>query len=381
MNFRQIVKIVVINPIVVFVVLEGGFRIYCGVGDKTPPHADKSIHREWKWAKQHLEAGKAVIDSQFVYDPYMGWDNLPNIRTGDIRTNSAGMRADSEFTFEPKRNRLMILGDSYSFGHGVSNEETYAHILDTEHLPDWDVLNMAVSATGTAQQLIKYERYGKKYKPDVVILGFYVLNYNRNTYTFRHYAKPKFVPDGKGLRLVNSPVIPPQELYEQYRTGKRRIGGWNYSYAYASFMTPIRDHYQRSRSKGSLAWETIVRIMQRFNREVREEDSIPVWVIIPIRDIMKKTVSKYAELEERVEAAARDIGMPVLRLNDAMRGFIKEHPDRPLYRPKDKDMGGHLSFTGNKVASRAIYEFLDREKILGSVEKEKTDGADKAGHK
>ena len=51
MNFRQIVKIVVINPIVVFVVLEGGFRIYCGVGDKTPPHADKSIHREWKWAK------------------------------------------------------------------------------------------------------------------------------------------------------------------------------------------------------------------------------------------------------------------------------------------------------------------------------------------
>jgi hypothetical protein len=44
-------------------------------------------------------------------------------------------------------------------------------------------------------------------------------------------------------------------------------------------------------------------------------------------------------------------------------------------------MGGHLSFTGNKVAARAIYEFLDREKILGSVEKEKTDGADKAGHK
>ena len=362
------IKIVLINVFIAFILIEGGMRIYYGTTDNPPPHSDHSVYREWRWVMERLDDGKVDFDKRFVHDSYAGWKNAPNLDTQDnfgasIRTNSQNMRNDEDFTIEPTgKKRLLIVGDSYSFGHGVSNEDTFAYRLK-EYLPDWEIMNLAVSATGTDQNYIMYEQYGEKYRPDIVILGFYVLDFNRNTFSFRDYAKPMYVPQDDGsLQLTHSPVLAPRQLIDQYLNDEKQIGGWHYSYAYAAFMKIFTTAVKRDRSPGSLPRRTLTGIMEKFASRVRANGAVPVWIIFPIRDIIEEEVSKYAEIEEFAAQEAQRLGMPVLRLEPIFSKFLEDNPDASPWRPHE--IGGHLSTDGNRLAARAIYEFLLDNKLI-----------------
>lgn len=366
----KILKIVLFNLLAAFILLEGGMRVYYAATDKAPPHEDLSVVREWKWVKARLADGKANFDARFVYDAHAGWRNAPNIDAtpehhGRIRTNSHGMRNHEEFPLErtPGKRRLLIVGDSYSFGHGVSNEETYAYRL-AELLPDWEVMNLAVSATGTDQNYLMYEHHGRQFKPDVVLLGFYVLDYNRNTYSFRDYAKPMFVPQADGkLQLTNVPVTAPEALIEQYHNGSKKIGGWHYSYALATFQQVLSDYIKRDRNEGSLGRRTLGGIMELFVANVRANGATPVWVNFPVRDILDEEESKYRVISDFAAAEARRLGMPVLNLEPVYRDHLDRHPDiETLWRPKD--IGGHMNAEGNQVTAVAIRDLLQSEGLL-----------------
>ena len=355
-------------------------RIYYAATDKAPPHSDHSVVREWRWVMTRLEDGKANFDNRFVPDKFAGWKNAPNINKevknhGSIRTNAQGMRNDEDFplTSSTGRPRLMILGDSYSFGHGVSNEQTYAYQL-AELMPDWDVINLAVSATGTDQNYIMYEQYGEKFSPDIVLLGFYLLDFNRNTFSFRDYAKPMYVPREDGsLKLTHSPVLSPKELLDEYQSGRRQIGGWHYSYAVAAFQKVLTTHVKRGRTEGSLPRRTLTGIMEKYNQRVRSNGATPVWVIFPIRDILEKDESKYEVIGEFAEAEARRMGMLVLNLDSVFRDYLESHPEvKTLWRPRE--IGGHLSEEGNKVTARAIYDLLNDQHLFANNEKSESDG-------
>jgi len=366
----KITKIILINLLVIFVLLEGGMRIYYASTGKPPPHSDHSVYREWRWVMQRLASGKASFDTRFVHDEWAGWKNAPNIDTrpaksGRVQTNAQGMRNTQDFSLQAEagKPRLLIVGDSYSFGHGVSNEETYAYILNNTYLPDWQVMNLSVSASGTGQNYLMYEKYGEKYNPDIVLLGFYVLDYNRIAYSFRDYAKPMYVPQEDGsLKLTHTPVPPPEELLAQYQSGEKQIGGWHYSYAVAAFSKVITNAIKRNRRPGSLSRRTLSGIMEKFVERVRGNGAIPLWVIFPIRDIVKKDESKYDVIEEFVVAEARRLNMPVIRLQPVFRKYMKDNPDIPLWRPRD--IGGHLSAAGNRLTAKTIYEYLQSNELL-----------------
>lgn len=364
-------KIILLNVLVTLLLLEGGTRLYYALGDDVPPHADLSVTREWRWVKARLADGKVNFDQRFAYDANVGWRNAPNIdvtpdRMGAIRTNSAGMRNHQEFTLDKPagKRRLMIVGDSYSFGHGVSNDETYAYQL-AALLPDWEVMNYAVSATGTDQNYLMYEHYGKPYKPDVVVLGFYALDYNRNTYSFRDYAKPMFVPmgDDGSLMLTHVPVPTPEALLEDYRSGRQQIGGWHYSYALAVFKRALADRIKRDRDPGSLGRRTLTGIMERFVASVRAEGGTPVWVNFPIRDVLDEEESKYAVITDFAVAEAKRLGMPVIDMGPVFVEQLAKHPEvKTFWRPEE--VGGHMNAEGNRLTAFALRDLLQREGML-----------------
>jgi GDSL-like Lipase/Acylhydrolase family len=353
--------------VVVFLLLEGCLRVYYAVTDKVPPHFDYSLRKEWEWVKQRAVDGNASFNKEFEYDPWIGWNNRANIDTEKIKTNAQHMRNENEFSKEPKsgRRRLLIVGDSFSFGYGVSNAETFAYQL-AGRMPDWDVMNMAVSATGTDQHVISFERYGKQFRPDIVVLGFYLLDYNRNTIRFRFYAKPMFQSDGDTLKLTNSPVPAPERLYDDYRSGKKTIGGWDYSYALAAIMQPIISHRVRDRSEGALGRRILAGLMRRFKAQVSAEGATPVWLILPDRGIVEQGLSKYEAIEAFSETLARELGMPVLNMDQLFRQFAKQHPDDPIWRPKE--IGGHLSATGHRLVAEEIHRFFADNRLLQSDE-------------
>ena len=103
------------------------------------------------------------------------------------------------------------MGDSFTFGDEVSDNETYPHYLQ-QMLPHIEVINTGVHGYGHDQMLILYKEEGIKYEPDIVILGFVYRDMSRNLLLFRDYANPEFVVANKELKLTGSPVPSPEDV-------------------------------------------------------------------------------------------------------------------------------------------------------------------------
>lgn len=94
------------------------------------------------------------------------------------RTNSKGFRGTKEYEIVPPESclRIVVQGDSVTLGYGVKDNETYSYLLQEMLNKDGfraEVINMAVSGFGTAEEIIQFHEVAKKYKPDLVILGFF----------------------------------------------------------------------------------------------------------------------------------------------------------------------------------------------------------------
>jgi HEAT repeat protein/lysophospholipase L1-like esterase len=89
--------------------------------------------------------------------------------------NHDGMR-DREHALErrPGLRRVMVLGDSVTLGYGLRPEEAFPQVLqdllDARGLSA-EVFNVAFSGWSTRQERIAYERIGRKYRPDDVVVA------------------------------------------------------------------------------------------------------------------------------------------------------------------------------------------------------------------
>ncbi len=197
----------------------------------------RRFHDELSWRRGWVRRHRAEAEIRYefdVYDPATGWRPRPGLRDvpvfGDkvLNTNSRGLRGRREYAYgkRPDGPRLLVLGDSFTFGDEVSDTETYPHYLE-ERLPCAEVLNMGVHGFGHDQMLILLRTEGVRYRPDVVLLGFVAADMSRNLVGFRDYAKPRFVRDGPGLRLVGSPVPAPAEILREEWARPRLRDMWS----------------------------------------------------------------------------------------------------------------------------------------------------------
>ena len=74
--------------------------------------------------------------------------------------------------------RILVLGDSVTFGHGSVGEHTYPYLLEQRLKAwrpqvDWQVWNAAVPGYNTAQELAHLLEVGPTFQPDLVIVGFF----------------------------------------------------------------------------------------------------------------------------------------------------------------------------------------------------------------
>ena len=174
------------------------------------------------WVKRH-DKSRQIYYTSDLYDATKGWITRPHLRNHPafknksvVNTNSRGLRGKREFSYEktPGLTRILILGDSFSFGDEVNDDQTYSYYLQ-EMLPETEVINMGIHGYGHDQMLILLREEGIKYRPDIVILGFIYEDMNRNLLAFRDFAKPKFILKNNQLVLVNSPIPSPEKILSQ----------------------------------------------------------------------------------------------------------------------------------------------------------------------
>ncbi|MCI0650585.1 MAG: SGNH/GDSL hydrolase family protein [Planctomycetes bacterium] len=331
---------------------------------KTPPHPDESVELEWRWAARHLAAGSALLPSDLVHDSLTGWTVRPSIDRFGLRTNREGMRGAAEIPRArvPGKRRVLFLGDSYTFGHEIGDDETYPHYLATRHLGGWEVLNMGVPGFGTDQQILRYESAGRGYGADVVVLGFFVRDYSRNLLRFRDYAKPRFLVDGAALRLDGSPVPSPEWLYAEYEEGRRRIAPWWRSRLLDGARAGLRAWGTRTIDEDAPGWRVLALLMERFATAVRADGATPVWLIIPSEESLADGDHRFAVLAELCARRARELALPCLSLAEGLRRSL--HGTPPVQIHRDSSAGGHMAPSGNAVIAAEIARFFAEQGLL-----------------
>jgi hypothetical protein len=122
---------------------------------------------------------------------FVGWDINPgglDVRmTCDefdvgIVTNSQGLRESAFVPAQhPDRFRVVVVGDSMTFGWGVEHDETYVKIAerrlrDVHGRPDIDVINMGRPGANPVDYLRFVRQYAAKLQPDAIVVGFGIGN-------------------------------------------------------------------------------------------------------------------------------------------------------------------------------------------------------------
>lgn len=144
-----------------------------------------------------------------VDDPLLGYRHprSVNYMLGDNRViiNSQGLR-DEEIPYQKpdKEKRILMLGDSVTFGWGVSQGETFSDqmeaLLREQTGVQWQVINAGVNGYNTEQEASYLRRDGMRFSPDFVLL-IYVSNdvepvIDPNETTWRRYpAWPPSLPE------------------------------------------------------------------------------------------------------------------------------------------------------------------------------------------
>jgi len=169
----------------------------------------------------------------FLYDPIRG-ERLAPRYTGwfagvPVHINRLELRDPREYTLAKRPNtfRILVLGDSVTFGHGSVYEHTYPYLMEQRLKTwrpevDWQVWNAAVPGYNTSQELAHLEEVGPSFAPDLVIVGFF-----ENDLIDNHEVKP---PPAAKVMLARARSFARRHLYslEWYRNVYLRLA-WKLS--------------------------------------------------------------------------------------------------------------------------------------------------------
>lgn len=163
----------------------------------------------------------------FHYHSVVGHTYIPGLRaripheSGGylIECNQAGFRSSTEFSKKKPEGkfRILLFGDSFTAGDGVSNQYRYSDLLPSMLGKTVEVYNFGLSGTGTDQQYLCYREFAKDIEADLLVLGIYVENIRRNVAHYRpfvdtdsairYYSKLWYsLGDDQSLKLNGVPV-------------------------------------------------------------------------------------------------------------------------------------------------------------------------------
>lgn len=114
--------------------------------------------------------------------PAIGHEHTPNTRAHlmgvDVAISAQGLR-DREFPPAPApgRTRILMLGDSLTFGWGVPAERTYAKRLEQllqQAGHDAEVINAGVGNYNTEMEVAYFLERGSRFEPHYVVLNYFI---------------------------------------------------------------------------------------------------------------------------------------------------------------------------------------------------------------
>jgi hypothetical protein len=346
------------------VFMEGGSRLVLSITrlrQRVTGFDDSSYRLQWiRLHRIHQEwTGKYAI-----YHPTRGWTLKPDIKELPVfgkkilNSNSKGLRGKAEYQYERAtgKQRIVVLGDSFTFGEEVSDDETYSYDLQAS-LPGTEILNLGVQGYGHDQMLMYLKEEGVKYHPDVVVVGFAYLDIYRNIESFFAYAKPRFELASEGLQLTNVPVPTPEHVLaeEAYRPKSLDL------------MMILREKLRWSLGKNEVeARDVSRRLLDQIVATTRSIGATPVFVYLPVyEEIQPLPKSAYLltassppveEREKYLNDFCQERDLPCLFLRSRFREEVR--------KGANFNAAGHWNAEAHNLAAQEIKDFLLRCNLI-----------------
>jgi hypothetical protein len=313
----------------------------------------------------------------FTPEPTVGYRWVPGLRTRVehegggylVRTNEAGFRSEREFvpTKAEGTFRILVFGDSFSAGDGVSNSRRYSDQLE-QLLPHVEVYNLALSGSGTDQQLLLFREFAATIEHDLVVVGVMVENIRRIIARYRiarspdgverAYPKPYFMLVNDELVLHGVPVRPEPRELESFDDAER---------AHLDFGGDFAGLRQAISRLGSGVKELALRVSRYQPLPAYSSPDNPGW------RLMRRLLESWA-LESRVPVLVMPIPLyhyvegiadpTYVNRFEELRGFpnLRLHDPLPYLRARPQEERRQLRFKTDEhptaIAHRLLAESL-----------------------
>ena len=280
-------------------------------------------------------AGLWRPDQTYRYDPVLGYVMAPG---GDI--NTRGMRG-AEVADAPAAGttRLVMIGDSFTFGQGVADADTQPQQLERALGPGYEVVNMGVSGYNTVQELLYWRAQGIQLHPAALVvaftlsdaeLGFLGLKDTRGLWVIR---VKEFVKAHVGMYLWARHAI---SMVRERWARAAADGVW-------PEVVPLQDAVEGRTSEG---WDRCAAALANLASDCRELGIPCVLVIWPILEHLDNY--PYARFHEFVARAAERAGFTAVV--DLMPTFVGR--DERSLQVSETDM--HPNAEGHRLAAATI---------------------------
>jgi hypothetical protein len=292
------------------------------------------------------------------------------------QTNAYGHRDEMVSLTKPKDVfRILVLGDSFTVGSNVTQEETYAEVLEkllnqysSSHV---EVINSGVGGWDPFQYAQYYEHYAWKFSPDMILIGFFVGNDAYSQIKDVAHTPTAILGRRVSREATAKPFIHLKVfLYNNfniarlvYNTGpikrnfKRRSCS-DFTSQYLSIQrNRLSNHFRRTRRREQLAQNGVYQI-QRIMK-IAERESIALGVIL-IPDENQINLDLQASIITEVERGQYDFDMPQSMLRDMFTGLNIPVIDLlPYFRADSRCLymnDTHWTPTGHALASEVIFK-------------------------
>jgi hypothetical protein len=313
-----------------------------------------------------------------------------------VKFNNYGLHGpDATLDKPPGVYRVLVVGDSFPQGMQVETEQTFSYrlqeLLNKPSGQKIDVINLSVDAYGTDRELLLYALFGARFRPDLVLLSFYVgndLQDNQIDLEERRYGyrlnRPFFTLGGGALQLHNALAMTPNDtaasrwlasltaaqspapsanLPERPRVTEQQPYTLEYPVELGLYL-PENAHWRD-------AWTLTEALVVQFRALAQMDGAAFAVTLIPDRRAVQDsdwaaTLQAYGnilpELRQadptapgtRLENFLKANQIPALNLTWGLRSWAASHPDGRLYYAGD----GHFNADGHALAADRLAGWL-----------------------
>ncbi|MBL8198295.1 MAG: hypothetical protein JNJ67_05115 [Chromatiales bacterium] len=334
-----------------------------------------------RYYTRYVQSQEQMTPGLLVYDPQLGWRMAANWQGRhvhfdfDVRysTNDQGLRgANWPRPTTSGSERIAVLGDSFTFGLGVNDDETFVQLLNAGG-SGATYLNTGIAGYSTDQQLLYLKDRLATWQVDQLVLVVYLANDlldNRLRFPLQaEMGKPLFLTGPAGLQLINVPVpTAPKPPEERARTLGTEVLG-------RELPDTWRNQWQITRSLG-LAESADAELLAGMAGRLAEPVDLFVQLVAAIRSLcaannvglrlvlmpgrshveMPSSLSAafQDELRRQIIARHEDLGTPPIDLASRLRERFAATGER-LFFPNE----GHLNPAGHRAVAELLRKVLD----------------------